>query len=214
LLLRGQPAEAAPHVWRAFELYQDEPAQLRALNDLGIMLLAVGDAEAAEHALGAVVRRGGQQDAVLNALIELMHCASYQRDRVGFERWRSESEGRLDHMAPNMVTDFLLKVGVGHARFGHFAKAETFLATALETAAANGLHEFEFRIERIRNGLGDCEKELASSCAEATEPVTSEPLRSLRQSLQELAAVGAYRDAAPVSGRRSGSGRSTVCPAS
>ena len=191
LLLRGQPAEAAPHVWRAFELYQDEPAQLRALNDLGIMLLAVGDAEAAEHALATIVRRGGQQDAVLNALIELMHCASYQRDRVGFERWRSECEGRLDHMAPNMVTDFLLNVGVGHARFGHFAKAETFLATALETAAPNGLHEFEFRIERIRNGLGDCEKELASSCAEATEPVTSEPLRSLRQSLQELAAVGA-----------------------
>src|SRR2546422_143175 len=99
--------------------------------------------------------------------------------------------GQPAEAAPNMVTDFLLKVGVGHARFGHFAKAETFLATALETAAANGLHEFEFRIERIRNGLGDCEKELASSCAEATEPVTSEPLRSLRQSLQELAAVGA-----------------------
>jgi len=178
-------------VWRAFELYQDEATQLRALNDLGIMLLAVGDAVAAEHALATVVRRGGQQDAVLNALIELMHCASYQRDRVGFERWRSECEERLDHMAPNMVTDFLLKVGVGHARFGHFAKAETFLAAALETAAANGLHEFEFRIERIRNGLGDCEKELARSCAEATEPVTSEPLRSVRQSLLELAAVGA-----------------------
>jgi len=178
-------------VWRAFELFQDEPAQLRALTDLGLMLLAVGDPVAAEHALGAVVRRGGQQDAVLNALIELMHCASYRRDRVGFERWRSECEGRLDHMTPNMVTDFLLKVGVGHARFGHFPKAETFLAAALETAAANGLHEFEFRIDRIRNGLGDCEKELASSCAEATEPVTSEPLRSVRQSLQELAGAGA-----------------------
>jgi len=187
LLQRGQAAEGAPHVWRAFELYEDEPSQLRALNDLGIMLLALGDGEGAERALGEVVRRGGHHDAVVNALVELMHCASYRRDRVGFERWRSECEGRLEHMTPNMVTDFLLKVGIGNARFGHFPKAETFLAAALETAAAKGLHEFEFRIERIRDGLGDCEKELASSCAEATEPVTSEPLRSVRQSLQELA---------------------------
>ncbi len=191
LLLRGQPAEAAPHVWRAFELYEDEPARLRALNDLGMMLLALGDAEGAVRALGEVVRRGGKHDAVVNALIELMHCASYGRDRVGFERWRSECERHLEHMAPNMVTDFLFKVGVGHARFGHFPKAETFLVAALETAAANGLHELEFRIERIRNGLGDCEKELASSCAEATEPFTSEPLRTVRQSLQDLARAGA-----------------------
>jgi len=191
LLLRGQPAEAAPHVWRAFELYQDEPAQLRALGDLALMLLALGDAESAERALGEVVRRSGHPDVVVNALIELMHCASYRRDRVGFERGRSECESRLEHMAPNMVTDFLLKVGIGHARFGKLRKAETFLAAALETAAAHGLHEFEFRIERIRNGLGDCEKELENSCAQATEPVTSEPLRSVRQSLQELAGAGA-----------------------
>ena len=154
------------------------------------MLLALGDAESAERALGEVVRRSGHPDVVVNALIELMHCASYRRDRVGFERWRCECESRLEHMAPNMVTDFLLKVGIGHARFGKLRKAETFLAAALETAAAHGLHEFEFRIERIRNGLGDCRKELENSCAEATEPVTSEPLRTVRQSLQELAGAG------------------------
>jgi tetratricopeptide (TPR) repeat protein len=190
LLLRGQPAEAAPHAWRAFELYENEPAQLRALNDLGIMLLALGDAQGAERALGEVVRRGGHHDAVLNALIELMHCASYRRDRVGFERCRSECEGRLEHMAPNMATDFLLKVGIGHARFANFRQADTFLAAALETATANGLHAFEFRIERIRGALGDCQEELAKSCAEATEPVTSEPLRQVRESLRELAGAG------------------------
>lgn len=190
LLLRGQPAEAAPHAWRASELYENEAAQLRALGDLALMLSALGDAESAERALALVVRRSANQDGIMNALIELMHCASYRRDRLGFERWRGECEGRLEHMAPNMVTDFLLKVGVGHARFGYFSKAETFLAAALETAAANGLHEFEFRIERIRNGLGDCREELENACADATEPVTSEPLRTVRQSLQELAGAG------------------------
>src|SRR5207253_1272070 len=87
-------------------------------DDYWIMLLALGDGEGAERALGEVVRRGGHHDAVVNALVELMHCASYRRDRVGFERWRSECEGRLEHMTPNMVTDFLLKVGIGNARFG------------------------------------------------------------------------------------------------
>jgi tetratricopeptide (TPR) repeat protein len=191
LLLRGQPAEAAPHAWRASELYENEPAQLRALGDLAFMLLALGDAESAERALGEVVRRSGHPDVVLNVVIELMHCASYRRDRVGFERWRGECEGRLEHMAPNMVTDFLLKLGIGHARFGNFRQAETFLTAALETATANGLHEFEFRIERIRNGLGDCRQELAKSCAEAAEPVTSKPLRQVRDSLRELAGAGA-----------------------
>jgi hypothetical protein len=90
-----------------------------------------------------------------------------------------------------MVTDFLLKVGIGHAQFGNFRQAQSFLAAALETATVNGLHEFEFRIDRIQRGLGDCPDELAKSCAEATEPVTSEPLRQVRESLRELSGAGA-----------------------
>src|SRR5207244_1693032 len=50
LSIRGQPGEAIPHVWHAFELYDEEIARLRALNDLGIMLLVLGDAESAERA--------------------------------------------------------------------------------------------------------------------------------------------------------------------
>src|SRR5947208_563778 len=73
----GQPSEAIGHMWRAFELYEDEVSRTRALADLGMMLLTVGDADGAERALTEVVRRGGTQDAVHNALVELMHCASY-----------------------------------------------------------------------------------------------------------------------------------------
>src|SRR3989454_8546438 len=83
LLLRGQPAEAAPHAWRASELYENEAAQLRALGDLALMLSALGDAESAERALALVVRRSANQDGIMNALIELMHCASYRRGRAG-----------------------------------------------------------------------------------------------------------------------------------
>lgn len=171
LLVQGQPADAVPHVWRAFELYEDESSRLRALNDLGLMLLALGDAQGAERALLEVLRRGGSQDNANNALIELMHCASYRRDRVGFERWRTECEARIPTMAPNILADFYLKAGIGSARFGNFRKARIQLTTAVEQATANGLHEFEFRIERINAGLRDCE-------AEAARPVVAEPMES------------------------------------
>src|SRR4029077_11190301 len=44
LSTRGQPAEAIPHEWRAFELYEDQVSRTRTLADLGVMLLIVGDA--------------------------------------------------------------------------------------------------------------------------------------------------------------------------
>src|SRR2546426_6550846 len=95
LSTRGQPAEAIPHEWRAFQLYDDELSRSRTLADLGVMLSIVGDIEGAERALSRVLRRGSPE-AVSNALIELMHCASYRRDRVGFERWRGQCDARRE----------------------------------------------------------------------------------------------------------------------
>src|SRR6266536_391954 len=51
LVTRGEPAAAIPHVWRSFELYEDELSRGRALADLGGMLLMVGDRHGAERAL-------------------------------------------------------------------------------------------------------------------------------------------------------------------
>jgi tetratricopeptide (TPR) repeat protein len=153
---RGQAHEGAPHLWRAYELYEDEAAQLRVLNDLGIVLLSLGDVDGAEHALGEVVRRDRMGENLINALIELMHCASFRHDRVGFERWREQCLDRLDTMLPNNRADYHLKVAIGLARFGNYVKAETQARTALEIASAHGLHELVFRIERISHGLREC----------------------------------------------------------
>lgn len=185
LLVQGQPADAVPHVWRAFELYEDESSRLRALNDVGIMLLALGDALGAERALLEVVRRGTSHEQTHNAVVELMHCASYRRDRVGFERWRGECEARVSTMPPNILADFYLKAGIGSARFGNFRKARTQLAMALDQATVSGLHEFEFRIERINAGLRDCEAEAAR--ATVAEPEFQSPeLREVSASLARL----------------------------
>src|SRR2546425_907910 len=114
----GQSAEAIPHAWHAFELYEEEDSQLRALGDGGTMLLSLGDATGAERALAEVFRRGRTHESVSNAVIELMHCASYRRDHVGFARWRERCEDRLADMPPHIRTDFYFKQGVGPGRVG------------------------------------------------------------------------------------------------
>src|SRR2546422_15179 len=49
--LRGRPQEGAPHLWRAYELYDEESSQLRVLTDLGIVMLRLGQVEDAERSI-------------------------------------------------------------------------------------------------------------------------------------------------------------------
>jgi len=171
LLLRGQVAEGIIDVWRAVELYEDESSRVRALGDLGLMLLAVGEAAAAERALLEVIRLGhSMRDVVHNATIELMHCASYRGDRLGFERWRAACEARRANMPPNILADFLLKAGIGQARFGRFSQAEGLMDAALDVAERADSNELLFRIERIRNGLRSREADLCTAAETAAEP--------------------------------------------
>jgi tetratricopeptide (TPR) repeat protein len=187
LVTRGQPIEAIPHVWRAFELYEDDISRCRALGDLGGMLLMVGDVHGAERALLLVLKHGGEQDVGTNALIELMHCASSRGDRVGFERWREQCEIRRDRMPPNILADFALKIGIGRARFGQFDRADVLLATALSIAEAAQLHEFAFRIERIKSGLHDCQQACIDTPEAAAEhSSTHEAVRGVSAALAHL----------------------------
>ncbi|HEV2672750.1 MAG TPA: tetratricopeptide repeat protein [Gemmatimonadales bacterium] len=179
---RGLADSSAPHLWRAYELYENEPDQLRVLNDLGIVLLSLGDVEGAEYALNEVARRDRSGENRTNCLIELMQCASFRRDRLRFERLREECLTNLDAMPPNVRADYYFKVGVGLARFGNFVKAETNVRHALEIASAHALHELVFRIERIVDGLRICEA--PDELREPTEPIIqSDALREVRASL-------------------------------
>ena len=179
---RGLSDSGAPHLWRAYELYDNESDQLRVLTDLGIALLSLGDVEGAEHALAEVARRDRPGENRANSLIELMQCASFRHDRLGFERLREECLTNLDTMPPNIRADYYLKVGVGLARFGNFVKAATNARHALEIASAHGLHELVFRIERIINGLQVCDAPYEAHLAR--EPIVqSDALKEVRASL-------------------------------
>jgi tetratricopeptide (TPR) repeat protein len=187
LTARGQAVESVPHFWRGYSLYQDEASKLRAMEDMGISLLSIGEVAAAERALTHVVARDKTADNVNNALIELMHCASYRRDRLGFERWRERCEAAAESMAPNMRADFLLKAGIGLARFGLFAKAERLMEEGLAMARGHQLHGLEFKIDRIKSGLRDCEAEINAGQA-VTEPEwSSDAVKEVSASLAALA---------------------------
>ncbi|OLC11486.1 MAG: hypothetical protein AUH41_00340 [Gemmatimonadetes bacterium 13_1_40CM_66_11] len=183
---RGQAHEGAPHLWRAYELYEDQADQMRVLNGLGIVLLSIGDIAGAERALNEVVKRERAGENRSNSLIELMHCASFRRDRVGFERLREQCLDHLESMAPNLRTDYYFKIGIGLARFGNFPKAEINFRHALEIASAHGLHELTFRIEPVKNGLRDCESPDSVELAAAEPRLHSEALREVSDSLAAL----------------------------
>lgn len=153
---RGQVPDAIPHLWQAFQLYEHDGDALQALFDLGFALSRLGAVDGAERALRIVRERSQMHSLVQNAMIELMHCASFRGDRIGFERCRGECETESPRMAPNVLADYHLKVGIGLARFGYIDRAFGELERAHEVARSHGLHEFVFRIERIRAGVAAC----------------------------------------------------------
>jgi tetratricopeptide (TPR) repeat protein len=183
----GQPLEAIPHLWHTIQLASDEFSRTRALADLGGLLLMVGETAGAERALVEAVRLGGEQDYATNALIELMNCASFRRDRLGFERWRERCEERRASMPPNILVDFTLKTGIGLARFGQIDRAEALLGVALLLAEQARLHEFVFRIERIKSGLRACTEPL-EVVQQATAIADSQP-QAVREVSAQLAAL-------------------------
>ena len=92
-------------------------------------------------------------------------------------------------MPPNILTDYHLKCGIGEARFGLLRRSQASLTRALKVAEGAGLHEFVFKIERIKNGLRACEEVSAETPFADAEPVTqSEAMREVSASLAHFAA--------------------------
>jgi len=186
LVRRGQAHEGVPHLWRSYELYEDEATQARAMGDLGLALLSLGQVEAAERALQHVLRCRATPELVANAMIELMSCASFRRDRVSFERWRERVFANHHHCAPNMRADYHLKAGIGFARFENLRRAESELALAHDIAVAHDLNEMVFRIERMLGGLTTCGAPEDTESAAVDTAIQTESLREVSASLAAL----------------------------
>jgi len=92
-------------------------------------------------------------------------------------------------MPPNILADFLLKAGIGQARFGRFRQAEALMDTALSVAERADSNELLFRIERIKNGLRGCEAEVCVASETAAEPFEYSDL-GVREVAASLAGLG------------------------
>jgi len=184
---RGQIPDSVPHFWRAFELLEDDPEEaLASLSNLGYSFGRLGLVESAERAFRFVLQRAHRVEVINNCMVELMHCASYRRDRVGFARWSSECTRAVATMQPNTLTDYHLKLGIGLARFGRFDRSPNELRLALDVARAHGLHEFEFRIERIAAGLNACEQMQAEHEAVVKTPAWAATIDAVSRALAGL----------------------------
>lgn len=183
---RGRPAEAIPHAWRAYELFDDVSNKVRTLIGLGIMLRDVGDLAAAEQALRASLAAANGTEHSENAVLELMECASQRGDRFGYARWREEARRRESRYLPSMRVDFFLKQGVAERRFGNVARSDALLGTALELAKKHALHEYVFRIEGLKDDLRESNR---LHPVEAAEVGKHESLDAVRAGLRELATI-------------------------
>ena len=185
--VRGETGKAIPHVWHAYELYEDAGNKCRALTEVGILLKATGDLVGAERALHQAIQKCNALDHSTSAIVELVEVASLRGDQVGFERWREEGRAREDRMRPATQADFYLKQGVGDARFGRARRGRAHVERALEIVRAAGIHEAVFRIEGVLNGLCDPEVVSIPTPFEEAEPVFDTALESVRASLRAMA---------------------------
>src|SRR2546421_6852298 len=105
------------------------------------MLLTIGEVAAAERALLEVLRRGdGMEDVASNAMVELMHCASYRRDRGGFERGGGACPSRGGGMPPHILGGFPLKGGIRQGRLGRVGQTGRAMENGFVVAGGGGFH--------------------------------------------------------------------------
>lgn len=186
LSMRGKLAEAIPHYWRAYELYEDLSSKVRSLVDLGIALRDSGDAEGGERAFRAALQFAGETENGTNAILELMEIASERSDRFGYARWREEARQREARLTPSMRVDFSLKQGLADARFGNVERGQEHLDTALALARKYKLHEMIFRIEGVKQNLRESSRLQPTGPAEGME---QESVEAVRAGLRELVAA-------------------------
>jgi len=65
-----------------------------------------------------------------------------------------QCDARREEHAADILVDYMLKAESARARFGQFDRASVPLQRA-EDRRRRRLHEFTFRIERIKSGLRD-----------------------------------------------------------
>lgn len=180
-------AEAIPHLFQAFELFEQQPYKLRALSDVGESLKRLGHYQAAEDAF-TVVLRGATAQMRVYTLVELLELAALTGNRFGVDRWKKEIETVGDELPAEVAVDFDLQLGLAHGRFGNRRKAEEHLRSATQKAERFRLNEYLFRAESALRSLLE-NNELVSDSTPVTSVKPNEEVLEIADKLCNLRAA-------------------------
>lgn len=143
---RREGLRAIPHLYRAFELYEDAASRLRALSDVGEALKAEGHYQAAEDAFLIALKTGGTKQTRAVTLIALLELSALTDQRLSFARWKREIERLAEELPAERLADFHFQLGLGQAAFGQAKLAVRSLTKALAVSERHQLNEYAFRI--------------------------------------------------------------------
>ena len=188
LLKQGAQVDAVQAMYEAFLRTPDPVNRMRVLGDIGLALKELRVFEAARLALEIVAGSNIGYVVRTNALIELMELEALARNRIGFERWRTEAREVMERMPPSMAIDFRSKAGAGLMRFGQPDRAAALWREGLALAERHGLNQWYFTLERQ---LEDLQAAIPVDAAPATPPPSApDELATVTAGLREFALAG------------------------
>ena len=121
---RGEATRAIALLAQAVHESEDPAARERAVADLAVTMIAIGQHRVARQALHAIHTRASDQALRAMAAIHLLEIASLDGDRRAFESYRRElASTRLSE--PHAAT-YSVIVGKGYRRFGDQPLAHDF----------------------------------------------------------------------------------------
>lgn len=165
LARRGHLPDSLMTRYNCLELVRDPTQRARIFGELGDALRQVGSCDAARLAFGLALAGDSSARNITRVHVALMELESARKNRVGFERHRSELADLESRMSPENGVAFRYHSGVGFARFGAFSRARATLHEALRMAEAHHLNDWYFRVDRILAELDNCTSIRAEAAA-------------------------------------------------
>jgi len=189
LYFAGRAAEAVPHVFKAYELYEDRLQKARALGDTGTILKELGHYSAAQDAQKLVLAEELPPDTRAKTELECLELAALVGDRITFERFRQSIADNRDVLLRETELDFESHVGSGLSLFGEHDQAEKHLNRAIALAEELGMGERLFHAEQQ---LREAQERRTQPDFVPGAPSTDESeLRHLRETMETLEALSA-----------------------
>ena len=187
----GKPVDALARFLEAAALAPDSQSILLVFSNIGVVLAQLGYWSAALAVQEMVRARASSWTIRVNAEIETLASLS-RRDPDEFRRRASELESMIARMSPAMRVDCRYQIAAGAALLGDRQRASELLTDALSDAAANGLHQWYFRIE------SNCADLLGAAPPTSWEdPEPTAPLERLLAGVRAFAASVAGDDLEP-----------------